>query len=160
MKKIWGFAIIAFFAASPAWAGDTFVRNNTVHRTNRTETSLEIDTVTKSNRTEHYNAYSEKIFLDGNIINQISNVNSDSFPNLQQQFVNDNSVLNLSNVFLQDNSYSNISNLNSINGLTIHRSGSSLEGTFIEDITTRVTGTVHSVVNESFTSHETTAGVR
>lgn len=160
MKKILGFAIVASFTASPALAGDTFVRNNTTHRTNRTETSLEIDTVTKSNRTEHYNAYSEKIFLDGNVVNQIGNVNSDAVPNLRQQFVNDNSVLNLSNVFLQDNSYSEISNLGSVNGLTIHRSGSSLEGTFVEDITTRVTGTVYSVVNESFTSHETTAGVR
>ena len=160
MKKIMGCAIATAFIASPAWAGETFVRNNTVHRTNRTETSLKIDTLTKSNRTEHYNSYSEKIFFDGNVVNQTSNVNSDSIPNLQQQFINDNSVLNLSNVFLQDNSYSEISNLDRVNGLTIHRSGSSLEGTFVEDITTRVTGTVYSVVNESFTSHETTAGVR
>jgi len=161
MKKILGFAIIASFLASPAWAGDTFVRNETVHRTNRTESSLKIDTVTNSNRTEHYNSYAEKIFFDGNLVNQTTNVNSDSIPhNFQQQFVNSNSVLNLSNVFLQDNNYTNISNLDKIDGLTIHRSGSSLEGTLIEDISTRVTGTVYSVINESFTSHETTAGVR
>lgn len=161
MRKIISLAIIASFSASPALAGDTFVRNETVHRTNRTETSLEIDTVTNSNRTEHYNSYSEKIFFDGNVVNQTNNVNSDSSPGtIRQQFVNDSSVLNLSNSLLENDNYDETYNLNGLNGLTIHRSGSFLEGTFTEDITTRVTGTVYSVVNENFTSHETTAGVR
>lgn len=158
MKRILGLTIIASFIASPAWAGDTFVRNDTTHRTNRTETSLEIDTVTNSNRTEHYNTYSEKLVFEGNAVNRTS-VNADSAPTFQQQFVNDNSVLTLTNVFLQDGNVG-ISNLDNVNGLTIHRSGSSLEGTFIEDTTTRITGTINSVTNESFTSHETTAGVR
>ena len=78
----------------------------------------------------------------------------------QQQFVNNNAVLKLSNVSLNDNDYAEAYKINNPTGLTIHRSGSSLEGTFIEDTTTRVTGTVYSVTNETFRSHETTAGVR
>jgi hypothetical protein len=161
VKKI--LITIAFFVASPAQAGDTFVRNDTVYRTNRTETSLEIDTVTNSNRTEHYNAYSEKIFFEGDSIKQTSQPQSSSAQDddFQQEFVNNNSVLKLSNVYLNDNNYTDVyNNTNSFNGLTIHRSGSSLTGTFIEDTTTKIKGTVYSVTNESFRSHETTAGVR
>ena len=159
MKQIASLAIIFSFAAFPAWAGETFVRNETVHRTNRTETSLDIDTVTNSNRTEHYNSYSEKIFLDGNFANRSSSSNS-SNGGFQQQFVNNNAVLKLSNISLKDDVYAEAYQINTPTGLTIHRSGSFLEGTFIEDITTRVTGTVYSITNETFRSHETTAGVR
>ena len=159
MKQIASLAIVFSFIAFPAIAGETFVQNQTVHRTNRTETSLDIDTVTNSNRTEHYNSYSEKIFFDGNMTNrsQSSNSSNDGF---QQQFVNNNAVLKLSNISLNDNNYADAHKINHPTGLTIHRSGSSLEGTFIEDTTTRVTGTVYSVTNEIFRSHETTAGVR
>ena len=158
MKQIASLAIVFSFVALPAWAGETFVKNQTVHRTNRTKTSLDIDTVTNSNRTEHYNSYSEKIFIDGNFTNRSSsNSSQDGF---QQQFVNNNSVLKLSNISLGDDNYAEAYRINSPTGLTIHRSGSSLEGTFIEDINTRVTGTVYSLSNETFRSHETTAGVR
>ena len=148
--------------ASPAIAGETYVRNDTVHRTNRTETSLEIDTVTKSNRTEHYDSYSEKIFFEGNSVRQTNQAQSSLTQDngLQQEFINNNSTLKLSNISLKDDKYADVYNVNSPNGLTIHRSGSSLTGTFVEDITTKVTGTVYSVTNESFRSHETTAGVR
>ncbi|NJK55492.1 MAG: hypothetical protein HC939_05635 [Pleurocapsa sp. SU_5_0] len=163
MRKILGLITITFFTTSPAWAGDTFVRNDTVHRTNRTETSLEIDTVTNSNRTEHYDTYSEKIFLEGNSIKQTNQPQSLSVKDndFQQEFVNNNSALKLSNVYLNDDNYTDVyNNTNSFNGLTIHRSGSSLTGTFVEDTTTKIKGTVYSVTNESFRSHETTAGVR
>ena len=159
MKKILGLAVIASFATSPAWAGDTFVRNETVHRTNRTETSLDIDTVTKSNRTEHYDSYSEKIFFEGNSVNQTPSSLGEN-NNFQQEFINNNSALKLSNISLNDDDYAEVDNTNSHSGWTIHRSGSSLSGTFIEDINTRVTGTVYSVTEETFRSHETTAGVR
>lgn len=158
MKQIASLAIISAFIAFPAWAGETFVQNQTVHRTNRTETSLDIDTVTNSNRTEHYNSYSEKIFFDGNMTNQSQSSNSNG--GFQQQFVNNNAVLKLSNISLNDNDYARAYKINNSTGLTIHRSGSSLDGTFIEDTSTRVTGTVYSVTNETFRSHETTAGVR
>ncbi len=154
MKQAVGLAILASIFASPALAGETFVRNQTVHRTSRTETSLNIDTVTNSNRTEHYDSYSEKISFDGNVANASSSTTPNGF---QQQFVNGNSTLNLSNIASDDDNYAEA---HGVNGLTIHRSGSSLNGTLIEDTTTRVTGTVYSVVNETFRSHETTAGVR
>lgn len=162
MKKVLGLTIVAFFITSPAWAGDTFVRNETVHRTNRTETSLEIDTVTNSNRTEHYNSYAEKIVINGNTVKQINQAQSSPVQdnNFQQEFINNNSVLRLSNVELNDDNYAQVYNISSPSGMTIHRSGSSLTGNFVEDITTRVTGTVYSVTNETFRSHETTAGVR
>lgn len=141
MKKVLGLTIIAFFITSSAWAGDTFVRNDTVHRTNRTETSLDVDTITKSNRTEHYNSYSEKISFEGNSVNQAQSslIQNNNF---QQEFINNNSVLRLSNISLNDDNYAEIYNTNNPNGWTIHRSGSSLSGTFIEDINTRVTGTI------------------
>lgn len=162
MKKVLGLTIVTFLITSPAWAGDTFVRNETVHRTNRTETSLEIDTVTNSNRTEHYNSYAEKIVINGNTVKQINQAQSSPVQdnNFQQEFINNNSVLKLSNMGLNDDNYAQVYNINSPSGMTIHRSGSSLTGTFVEDITTRVTGTVYSVTNETFRSHETTAGVR
>ena len=154
MKKAVGLAIMASLFAFPTVAGETFVRNETIHRTSRTETSLNIDTVTNSNRTEHYNSYSEKISFDGNVA---KSVNSSTAPNgFQQQFVNGSSTLKLSNLADDDN----YAEAYRVNGLTIHRSGSSLKGTFIEDTTSRVTGTVYSVVNETYRSHETTAGVR
>lgn len=161
MKKVFGLTIIAFFITSPAWAGDTFVRNQTVHRSNRTETSLEIDTLTKSNRTEHYDSYSEKIVFEGDVLRQTNQAQSPGTQNnFQQQFVNGNSRLRLSNVSLKDDDYAQVYNINSPHGLTIHRSGSSLTGTFVEDITTKITGTVYSITDETFRSHETTAGVR
>jgi hypothetical protein len=163
MKKVLGSIAIAFFNTSPAWAGDTFVRNDTVHRTNRTETSLEIDTVTNSNRTEHYNTYSEKIFFEGNSIKQTNQAQSSlaQDDNFQRELSHNNSVLRLSNIYLNDDNYTDVyNNNNSFNGLTLHRSGSSLTGTFVENITTKIKGTVYSVTNESFRSHETTAGVR
>ena len=152
MKKAVGLAIMASLFASSAIAGETFVRNETIHRTSRTKTSLNINTVTNSNRTEHYDSYSEKISIDGNVA---KSVNSSTKPNLQQ-FVNGSSTLKLSNLMNDDN----YAEAYGVNGLTIHRSGSSLKGTFIEDTTTNVTGTVYSVVNETYRSHETTAGVR
>ena len=155
MKRAFTLAIMASIMASPAMAGDTFVRNQAVHRNSRTETSLKIDTVTNSNRTEHYDSYSEKIFFDGNLAKSASSSNTPD--SLQQQFVSNNSTLKLSNSALDNDNYADAYG---INGLTIHRSGSSLNGTFIEDTNTRVTGTVYSVVNETFGSHETTAGVR
>ncbi|MGB5631987.1 MAG: hypothetical protein WBM86_04295 [Waterburya sp.] len=161
MKKVFGLTIIAFLITSPAWAGDTFVRNQTVHRSNRTETSLEIDTLTKSNRTEHYDSYSEKIVFEGDVLRQTNQAQSPGTQtNFQQQFVNGNSRLRLSNVSLKDDDYAQVYNINSPHGLTIHRSGSSLTGTFVEDITTKITGTVYSITDETFRSHETTAGVR
>ena len=162
MKKVLGLTIVTFFITSPAWAGDTFVRNETIHRTNRTETSLEIDTVTNSNRTEHYNSYAEKISINGNTVRQINQAQSSPVQdnNSQHEFINSNSALRLSNVGLNDDNYAEVYNINGPSGMTIHRSGSALTGTFVEDITTRVKGTVYSVTNETFRSHETTAGVR
>ena len=37
MKKVLGLTIIVSFLATPALAGDTYVRNETIHRTNRNQ---------------------------------------------------------------------------------------------------------------------------
>ena len=164
MKKVFGLTIIAFCMASPAWAQDTFVQNETTHKNTETETSLIIDTVINSNRTEHYDSYTEKITFqgNGNAATQTNQAQSSLTPNndFQIEIVNSNSVMKLSNVYLNDNNYGEVYNVNGPNGMTIHRSGSSLTGTFVEDTTTKVTGTVYSVTNETYRSHETTAGVR
>jgi hypothetical protein len=43
---------------------------------------------------------------------------------------------------------------------TIHRAGSSLSGSFREDNTTRVRGTINTITNSYRSIHETSAGIR
>ncbi|MCX7592524.1 MAG: hypothetical protein N2235_01950 [Fischerella sp.] len=67
MKKILGFAILATFLATPAFAGETFVRNEWTNSHTYTETDLKLDSTTTSNRNEYYDSFANKIYLDGDI---------------------------------------------------------------------------------------------
>lgn len=66
MKKILGLAILTSLVATPALAGETFVRNVWTNSNSRTVTDLNIDSTTISNRYEEYMTNAEKIFISGN----------------------------------------------------------------------------------------------
>ncbi len=65
MKKVFGLAILASFIATPALAGETFVRNVWTNSNSRTVTDLNIDSTTISNRYEEYTTTADKIFISG-----------------------------------------------------------------------------------------------
>lgn len=67
MKHAFGLALLASFIATPALAGETFVRNVWTNSNSRTVTDLNIDSTTISNRYEKYSTTADKIFIDGNI---------------------------------------------------------------------------------------------
>jgi hypothetical protein len=131
MKKALSLAIIASLVAVPALAGETFVRNVRIDRTTKTDTNLNIETITKSTRIEYYDSFANKTYLgNGGIINSVTDI-----------------------------SYTKI-DYDPSNSFSWHHSGSSLRGKFIEDNLTKVWGTIKSYSEENYTSHETTAGVR
>ncbi|MEH1942513.1 MAG: hypothetical protein V7L01_20170 [Nostoc sp.] len=43
---------------------------------------------------------------------------------------------------------------------TVHKAGSELNGSFHEEMTTRVWGTINTIINSYTTSHESSAGIR
>lgn len=124
MKKVLGLAILASCIATPALAGETFVRNVWTNSNSRTVTDLNIDSKTISNRYEKYSSTADKIFIDGSI--QPGKL---GLPSNYKDY-------------------------------TVHRASSNLEGTFNEDIVTRVLGNIKTYTNVYTESHETTAGVR
>lgn len=48
----------------------------------------------------------------------------------------------------------------SFEGVTVHNAGSELNGSYYEQNTTRVWGTIHTITNSYTNSHETSAGIR
>ena len=121
MKKVLGLAILASLIATPALAGETFVRNEWTNSHSRTVTDLNIDSKTISNRYEKYSTTADKIFIDGSI---------------------------------------KLGSSTDYKDYAVHRATSKLEGTFNEDIVTRVLGNIKTYTNVYTESHETTAGVR
>ncbi|MCC5599362.1 hypothetical protein [Nostoc favosum] len=67
MKKVLGFAIIATFLATPAFAGETFVRNEDSWSDSVTKTDLTLDSKTFSQRNEKYSSWAEKDYVDGTL---------------------------------------------------------------------------------------------
>ncbi|HYX13443.1 MAG TPA: hypothetical protein VE944_03575 [Nostoc sp.] len=67
MKKVLGLAIIATFLTTPAFAGETFVRDENSWSNTVTETNLMLDSKTFSQRNEKYSSWAEKDFVDGDI---------------------------------------------------------------------------------------------
>ena len=67
MKKVLGLAILASLIATPALAGETFVRNEWTNSHSKTVTDLNIDSKTISNRYEQYSTTADKIFIDGSL---------------------------------------------------------------------------------------------
>ncbi|MCC5646595.1 hypothetical protein LC607_27505 [Nostoc sp. CHAB 5824] len=67
MKKVLGFAILATFLATPAFAGETFVRNEDSWSNSVTKTDLTLDSKTFSQRNEKYSSWADKVDVDGDI---------------------------------------------------------------------------------------------
>lgn len=67
MKKVLGLTILTSLIATPALAGETFVRNEWTNSHSRTVTDLNIDSKTISNRYEKYTTTADKLFIDGSI---------------------------------------------------------------------------------------------
>ncbi|MDM9381449.1 hypothetical protein QUB80_12130 [Chlorogloeopsis sp. ULAP01] len=67
MKKVLGLAILAAFFATPALAGETFVRNEWTNSHTTTKTNLNLDSKTYSTRNEKYESWADKIYVDGDV---------------------------------------------------------------------------------------------
>ncbi|MDZ8225347.1 MULTISPECIES: hypothetical protein [unclassified Nostoc] len=67
MKKVLGFAILATFLATPAFAGETFVRDENSWSNSVTKTNLMLDSKTVSQRNEKYDSWAQKDYVDGDI---------------------------------------------------------------------------------------------
>lgn len=72
MKKVLGLALVATFLATPAFGGEAFVRNEDSWSHSTTKTDLNLYSNTNSYRTEHYNAWADKIYLDGDVTSRCS----------------------------------------------------------------------------------------
>ncbi|MBW4425626.1 MAG: hypothetical protein KME50_14550 [Nostoc desertorum CM1-VF14] len=67
MKKILGLAILATFFATPAFAGETFVRNEWTDSHSKTYSDLNLHSTTHSTRNEDYSSWADKVYIDGGI---------------------------------------------------------------------------------------------
>jgi hypothetical protein len=67
MKKVLGLAILATLLATPAFAGETYVRNEDSWSNSVTNTDLRLDSYTYSNRDEKYSSWADKIYIDGDV---------------------------------------------------------------------------------------------
>ena len=67
MKKVLGLAILASLVATPALAGETFVRNEWTKTNSATKTDLHLNSDTYSNRYEKYDSNADKIYVDGDV---------------------------------------------------------------------------------------------
>lgn len=126
MKKVVGLAILATLFTSPALAGETFVLNQWTIKGSRTETNLNIDTVTNSTRGQDYSSSSNKIYIDGEV----------------------------------ETEYNNGTVTKSFKDFTVQNVGSQLNGSFHEEMRTRVWGTINTIMNSYTSIHESSAGIR
>ena len=61
--KIFGLAIVASIVAAPAFAGETYVRNEWTKTDGFTKTNLHLNSITTSTRNEKYDAYAAKFSI-------------------------------------------------------------------------------------------------
>ncbi|WP_300641366.1 hypothetical protein [Mastigocoleus sp. MO_188.B34] len=79
MKKVLGLTILTFLIATPALAGETFVRNEWTNSHSRTVTDLNIDSKTISNRYEKYSTTADKLSIQGRIIPGKTGISSKAY---------------------------------------------------------------------------------
>ena len=65
--KVLGLAIIASIIAAPAFAGETYVRNESIDSWGYTKTDLDMKSKTQSDRHEVYGSFAYKEYTDGDI---------------------------------------------------------------------------------------------
>lgn len=62
--KVLGLAIVASIVAAPAFAGETYVRNEWTDTNSRTHTDLDLKSLTLSSRNEWYGSYANKLYVE------------------------------------------------------------------------------------------------
>jgi hypothetical protein len=81
--KVLGLAIVASIVAAPAFAGETYVRNESIDSWGHTETNLKMDSITNSNRHEAYGSFAYKEYTDGDVTKKLGrgglNINYDEY---------------------------------------------------------------------------------
>ena len=65
--KILGLAIVASIVAAPAFAGETYVRNEWSNTKSYTDTNLYLNSHTNSTRNEAYGSFAYKEYTDGDV---------------------------------------------------------------------------------------------
>ena len=65
--KVLGLAIAASVIAAPAFAGETYVRNEWTKTDGYTKTNLHLNSESTSVREESYDAFADKIYIDGGL---------------------------------------------------------------------------------------------
>lgn len=65
--KVLGLAIVASVIAAPAFAGETYVRNEWSNTESHTNTNLHLDSHTNSTRNEAYGSFAYKEYTDGDV---------------------------------------------------------------------------------------------
>ena len=65
--KVLGLAIVASMVAAPAFAGETYVRNEWSNTRSYTKTDLDLNSHTNSTRNEAYGSFAYKEYTDGDV---------------------------------------------------------------------------------------------
>jgi hypothetical protein len=143
MKKVLSLALFATLVSAPAFAGETYVKNEDSWSDSVTKTNLNIDSHTDSIRTEGYTSYADKIYLDGEI-----DVKGGHGGGCKSACGNE--------VRKGGSGSPDVS----FDKFTVHTAGSYLEGSYTENSWTDVNGTIHTTTNAYTKGHETSAGVR
>ncbi|AUS99087.1 hypothetical protein CLI64_00985 [Nostoc sp. CENA543] len=130
MKKALGLALIATFLATPALAGETFVRNEDSWSKSHTETNLWLNSDTHSVRAEAYISVADKTYIDGDVVTKYCG------------------------------NWCGGSTTVSYDEYTQHNAASGLVGAYFETNYTNVNGSINTKTYSGSNAHETTAGVR
>ena len=160
--KVLGLAIVASIVAAPAFAGETYVRNEWSNTDSYTNTDLKLVSVTASTRNEWYGSYADKVYVEGkHTVESDGQYTADGkYSGSEYGQVYRNGVYKgreHGQVWLNGDYEDNSSTTKS---LSVHKSGSVLVGDFTEKIGTIVSGTINTHSNTSSNYHETSAGVR
>ena len=129
--KVLGLAILASFIAFPAFAGETYVRNEWTDTKTFTKTDLHLNSNTKSLRLEKYDSFAYKEYYEGS-------------KEVEYGYGKKGKTVTT----------------NYGDGYSEHYAGSSLKGLFAEKVHTTITGDIISKSIEKSKAHETSAGVR
>jgi hypothetical protein len=140
MKKALGLAIVATFLATPALAGETFVRNEDSWSHSKTYTNLKLDSKTYSARIEKYGSEAHKVYFEGDKYDS-SNVSEVSASTVACDSWCDPTKGS-------DDSFSK------------HTASSYLKGFYYETNYTKLGGTIKTKTHTYTDAHETSAGVR
>ena len=135
MKKVLGLAILASLIATPALAGETFVRNEWTNTHSNTTTDLTLDSDTHSTRNELYYSNADKKYVSVDY-----STGGDKY-DLKSEI-------------------DKLGGSGKTKEFTYHTASSGLVGKFTETNNTYVDGTIFTESNSKSKAHETTSGVR